>query len=297
MGRFAPTPSGDLHIGSLVAAVASAADARRHGGQHRVRIDDIDPPRIVAGSAERIGQALMHFGVPIDGPIRKQSDSMAAYQQALLELAERDAVFACSCSRKLLHANNTCVAECRKLRLTTDSSIAEQLHKLHDTAAVRLDTSYLDELNGLTVRDEIQASFCVEDLSTLGTPVLWRKDGYVSYLMATAIDDSGGITDVVRGADLWQETACQQLLMECLNRPVPRWAHVPCAVDDQDHKLGKQTRAASIHDADPLTLLQKVWQFLGQQTQGCGSLEDFWAHAEATWSLDAVPRVLTQRIN
>lgn len=297
MGRFAPTPSGDLHIGSLVAAVASAADSHSNGGLHRVRIDDIDPPRVVKNSAERINQAITEFGVPVDGGITRQSESIERYQQALYELIERDAVFACTCSRKSLSANNVCVARCHQNRLTTTAPIDGQLQQLRGSCSIRLDTNALANLNGLTVFDDIQPQLCVDDVTTLGTPVLWRKDGYVSYLLATAIDDSHDITDVVRGADLWQETACQQLVMECLKRPVPRWVHVPCAVDHQDHKLGKQTRAPSIHGADSLTLLQKVWQFLGQSPLVCGNLDDFWAKAAATWSIESIPRVTAQRID
>ena len=280
-----------------MAALASAADSLSCSGIHKVRIDDIDPPRIVAGSAERICDALAAYGVPIDGPIVYQSHAVDDYQQALHDLIEHDAVFTCTCSRKSLRENKLCVADCRKSRLKTNTSIAEQLQQLKGHAAVRLDASALSRLNGLTVRDEIQQQHRIEHVSTLGTPVLWRKDGYVSYLLATAIDDSGDITDVVRGADLWQETACQQLIMECLNRPVPRWVHVPCAVDQLNHKLGKQTRAASIHDAEPLTLLHKAWLFLGQSTQGCVNLEEFWANAEATWSLESIPKVLAKRID
>lgn len=297
VGRFAPTPSGDLHIGSLVAAVASAADIKRHGGDHRIRIDDIDPPRLVEGSIDRICQVLPQFGIPIDGEIFRQSDSITRYQQALVELVERDAVFACTCSRKVLKANNVCAADCRNTRLTTNRPIDEQLQQFLGRAAVRLDTDSLTDLDGLAVHDEIQSLQSIDDITTLGTPVVWRKDGYVSYMLATAIDDSDDITDVVRGADLWPESAHQQLIMECLKRRVPRWMHVPCAVDHQNNKLGKQTRAPSIHNADPLTLLQKVWRFLGQPTPVCGSLEDFWAHAAATWSLESVPRASAQRID
>ena len=297
MGRFAPTPSGDLHFGSLVAAFASAIDCKSLGGQHRIRIDDIDPPRVVDGSADRITQALNDFRVPIDGPICFQSGSIGRYQQALYHLIERDAVFICTCSRKSLGPNSTCVAQCRKNRLTTSTPVHEQLKRLVGYASVRLDSNSLTRLNGFVVYDCIQAPVCVENVVCVGTPVLWRKDGYVSYLLATAIDDSDNITDVVRGADLWQETASQQLLMECLNRPIPRWVHVPCAVDNNQQKLGKQTQAPSINGAEPLILLQKVWRFLGQPPLVCGSLEDFWMNAATAWSLDSVPRELAQQID
>jgi len=169
VGRFAPTPSGDLHIGSLVAAISSAVDIKSNGGQHRVRIDDIDPPRVVKGSADRIIHTLTNFGVPIDGQIIRQSESTARYQQALYELIERDAVFVCSCSRKSLNANNACMALCDKNRLTTEAPIGDQLQQLLGHSSVRLDTKSLLKLNGLTIVDEIQPLLCVEDVTTLGT--------------------------------------------------------------------------------------------------------------------------------
>ncbi len=294
VGRFAPTPSGDLHIGSLVAAVASAADIKHREGAHRVRIDDIDPPREVPGSTDRILHALVHFALPMDGPVIRQSEHLALYQEALDELIKNQQVFACTCSRKSLQDGQLCVASCHTKLLSVHEPVNEQLKALRGEASVRLNTASLS--GSLVIKDEIQPNQYIDDVTKIGTPVIWRKDGYVSYLLATAVDDSNGITDVVRGADLWAETPAQQLVMDLLNRSVPQWAHVPCAVDEQNHKLGKQTRAASVHEADPLVLVQKVWQFLGQAPQVCGSLEEFWHNAAITWDREAVPQVLTQRI-
>lgn len=299
VGRFAPTPSGDLHIGSLIAATASCADAMHQGGEHRIRIDDIDPPRIVAQSAERIIQALNRFDVQISGEVIYQSTRLEAYEQALNQLVQLDVVFACSCSRQTLHQGHTCQKTCVKNRLKTTVPIRQQLNAHKGSAAIRLDTShpYIQQLAPLRVIDRIQSNHCITDLNELGTPVVWRKDGYVSYLLATSVDDSEGITDVVRGADLWEGTRTQQLIIELLDRPVPTWAHVPCAVDEQQQKLGKQTRAASIHEAAALPLLQKVWTFLGQNPISCVTLEQFWTEAATAWAIDRVPKAHLLRID
>lgn len=310
MGRFAPTPSGDLHIGSLVAAVASAADAKHVGGQHRIRIDDIDPPRVVNGSIDRIQQALLHYRIPTDGDTLYQSECIEQYRCALHQLAQLDVLFACSCSRKTLKNGSVCVSSCRSVRIdTSDISIAEHLRRLCGNAAIRLDTSSSAVPISINVVDAVQTPLFIEHISQLGTPVLWRKDGYVSYLLATAVNDSDGITDVIRGADLWLETPTQQLLIQLLKRRVPRWGHVPCAVDQRLQKLGKQTRAASIlptaagqttlksvRQPDRLALLNKVWTFLGQKPSKCGSLDEFWNHAAAHWSLDNIPALQSQLI-
>ncbi len=293
-GRFAPTPSGDLHIGSLVAAVASAAHMRSLQGEHRLRIDDIDPPRIVAGSESRIVDAVSYFGIPVDGPVIKQSDRLARYQDALRTLASANRVFACYCTRRELDRGVNCVANCRQTRLDQTKPIRDTLSELRDKAAIRLDTT---GVSGFIVDDVIQKAITVDDASSLGHPVIWRKDGLVSYLLATSVDDSDGISHVVRGADLWPGTAAQQIVTQLLDRPVPQWLHVPCAVDEHEQKLGKQTRAPSIHNADALTLLQQVWQFLGQQPFACGSLEAFWDLCPELWCVTAVPTITTQRID
>lgn len=186
-----------------------------------------------------------------------------------------------------------------KNRLKPDVSIQEQLTRYHGKAAIRLDTANAaaQRLAPLQVIDRIQADQCITRLDQLGTPVLWRKDGYVSYLLATSIDDSDEITDVVRGADLWEGTPTQQLIMELLGRPVPSWAHVPCAVDEHHQKLGKQTRAPSIHEAAALPLLQKAWAFLGQTPIWCVTLEQFWTEAAAAWEIDKVPKMHSLRVN
>lgn len=293
-GRFAPTPSGDLHIGSLVAAVASAAHLRSLKGTHRLRIDDIDPPRIVAGSELRILQAVSDFGIPVDAPVVNQSDRYGHYQDALMNLITVDRVFACYCSRRDLSEGVACVSNCQRHRLDNEKPITAWLSELQGKAAIRLDTS---DLSGFTVDDAIQNPVTVDDASTLGHPVIWRKDGLVSYLLATSVDDSDGISHVVRGADLWPGTAAQQTVTQLLQRPLAQWLHVPCAVDEHGQKLGKQTRAPSIHSADPLTLLQQVWRFLGQHSFACGSLEEFWDLCPEHWCLTAVPTTTTQRID
>jgi len=286
-------------MGSLIAATASCADALHRGGAHRIRIDDIDPPRIVDGSAARIMSALKLFDVSVSGEPIYQSQRLSAYQDALQILAKLDVVFVCTCSRQTLYQGHICQHDCFRHRLIPDAPIQEQLNIHKGRAAIRLDTSNatVQQQAPLNIFDRIQSQQSIDTVSELGTPVLWRKDGLVSYLLATSVDDSAGITDVVRGADLWQGTGTQQLLMELLGRPVPSWAHVPVAMDEQHQKLGKQTQAPSIHDAPALPLLQKAWQFLGQTPISCVTLEEFWTEAENSWAIHSVPKEHSLRIN
>lgn len=248
----------------------------------------------MAGSELRILQAVSDFGIPVDAPVINQSDRYGHYQDALMNLITVDRVFICYCSRRDLSEGIACVANCQRYRLDNEKPVNAWLTELQGKAAIRLDTS---GLSGFTVDDAIQDLAIVDDVSTLGHPVIWRKDGLVSYLLATSVDDSDGISHVVRGADLWPGTAAQQTVTQLLQRPVAQWLHVPCAVDEHGQKLGKQTRAPSIHSADPLTLLQQVWRFLGQHPFACGSLEEFWDLCPDHWCLTAVPTTTTQRID
>jgi len=185
VGRFAPSPSGDLHLGSLVAAVASAADAKHQQGQHRVRIDDIDPPREVAGAADRIVAALHRFKVPIDAVPMQQSERINHYQQALRDLIELGHVFACACSRKALHQGQTCSHSCRQQPLANTAPIEQLLQATHHKAALRLDLSHTRLPASIAIVDRIQTAQTIYPAEVTATPVLWRKDGYVSYLLAT----------------------------------------------------------------------------------------------------------------
>ena len=306
-GRFAPSPTGDLHAGSLVAALASRCDAPRW----RVRIDDIDPPRAVPGSAERIVGALIAHGFPgAHAPPERQSEHGARYRRALVELGEAGHLFACACTRRTLAGAPGCTGSCRRGALApaglealldgdacTDGSV--------DRPAVRV------RLGGARhVEDRVLGPHRV-DLDRLAPDVVvLRRDGLVAYHLATAVDDARGIDDVVRGADLFDAAAVQGALMERLGRAVPRYAHVPVALDASGTKLAKSAGAAALDPARALGSLHAAWRFLGQRPlQGLvpGSLPGetssdaddpdataealarFWDAARGLWSIARVP--------
>lgn len=245
IGRFAPSPSGPLHFGSLVTALGSYLDAHAHGGQWRVRIEDIDPPREQPGAADDILRTLEAFGLHWDGPAWWQHERDAAYTEALTHL--RDHLFYCTCTRAELRPYGgvypgTCRA--RQQRLTDKPS------------AIRLRTPD----TALCFVDRVQGRLCHTPQETGGDPILRRKDGLWAYQLAVVVDDAAqGITDVVRGNDLLNTTAGQVYLQQCLGLPTPRYLHLPLMVDAEGRKLSKQNHAPALDlSATPALLLQAL---------------------------------------
>ena len=296
-GRFAPSPTGDLHAGSLVAALASRCDAPRW----RVRIDDIDPPRAVPGSAERIVAALREHGFPgADAPIERQSEHGTRYREALLELAAGRCLFACTCTRRELAGAPGCTGRCR--RETLDPDVLEALLAPGASAA---GASSADRpavratLGGVrTVEDRVLGPHRMDLDRIAPDVVVLRRDGLFSYHLATAVDDACGIDDVVRGADLFEASGVQAALMDRLGRRAPRYAHVPVALDERGEKLAKRSGAARLDPSRALDALHAAWRFLGQRPLGDGApaegLDRFWAEAPARWRLEDVPPVRTR---
>lgn len=254
-GRFAPSPTGDLHFGSLVAALAGWLRARQQGGEWLLRIEDIDPPREVAGSAQSILAALHHIGLDADGPVLYQSERADAYAAALQQLRDRGHAFPCWCSRSdldaarlvhhELHHDGHCFAPARD-----DRPPAWRLR------APDLDIAFDDLLQGRQYQNVRE---------TVGDFVLQRADGLWSYQLACVVDDAHqGITEVVRGADLLDSTPRQILLQRLLDLPTPAYLHIPLARDANGNKLSKSTGAGAITDGDPRTALLRALQFLGQ---------------------------------
>ena len=247
-GRFAPTPSGPLHLGSLVMALASWLDARRHEGEWLLRIDDIDPPREMPGAAATILRQLEAFALHWDGPVYYQSQRHDAYQAAVQQLLQQGDAFYCRLSRKELEA-------------------AGNLHPGKSHAA----DSPIDAAVRLTVPveatcfdDRFQGRQCFRLDQQEGAFVIRRRDGLYAYQLACALDDADlQITDVVRGIDLIESTPRQIHVLNCLHRPVPRYGHLPVVLDSKGQKLSKSSGAAAIGTDQASVTLQRALACLG----------------------------------
>lgn len=248
-GRFAPSPTGPLHPGSLLAALGSWLLARHAGGQWWVRVEDVDPPRTVPGAIDQQLACLSALGLTSDGPIVRQSQRDALYQRALERLLDEGTAFACHCSRSELadqHGiHHHCVA--RGLR-------AQPAIRLRVPPGTRI--AFHDGLRG-PVEQDVHAD--------VGDFVLRRADGYWAYQLAVVVDDGQqGITDVVRGADLLDSTPRQILLQRALGLPTPAYLHLPLLLDAHGRKLSKSDAARPLDPAEPLPALRQAWAALGQ---------------------------------
>lgn len=245
-GRFAPSPSGPLHMGSLVTALGSWLDAKAHRGQWFLRIEDIDPPRTVADAENSQLAALNHFGLTWDGAVMRQSERAEAYAEALNKLGER--LFWCTCRRTQLqtlapHYAGTCHAQ--------------QTPPLGQTAAIRLRGQ---PANGFSDRQQ----GWLATPSASNDPILKRRDGLWAYALAVVIDDAAqGITDVVRGADLCATTPVQIMIQEALQIPTPRYLHLPLITTKDGRKLSKQNNAEALDLSQHTLLLQMALSALG----------------------------------
>lgn len=248
-GRFAPSPTGDLHAGSLLAAFGSWLLARAARGQWWVRIEDIDPAREVPGAAQRQLAALAALGLHADAAVVRQSARGALYQSALEQLLDADLAFACHCSRADLAANAGIHRRCVARRQRHDPSI-----RLRVPADAHC--SFVDAIQGPQSQDVA---------AEVGDFVLRRADGHWAYQLAVVVDDAAqGITDVVRGADLLDSTPRQILLQRVLGLPTPAYAHLPLVLDPQGRKLSKSASTHPLDPSDPLPALRNAWRDLGQ---------------------------------
>jgi len=276
VGRFAPSPTGDLHFGSLLAAVASYLQARSRGGRWLLRVDDIDPPREVPGSAGRIIHDLQRFGMQPDGPVLYQSQRTQAYAAARDHLLERGLAFWCGCSRSDLPRSGVYPGTC-----------SEGLPAGKRPRAVRL------RVNGAPVvfDDAVQGPVRENLLETVGDFVIWRADGLPAYQLAVVVDDAfQGISEVVRGADLLESTARQVYLQGCLDLPSPAYAHHPVAVGREGQKLSKRFRSDPVSALPPAQALAAALRFLGQDCPADADLADVWDWALRHWELARIPR-------
>ena len=283
-GRFAPSPTGPLHFGSLVSALASWLDARAHGGAWLVRIEDIDGPRTVAGAAEDILATLVRFGMPPDEPPVWQSRRTDPYQRAFEQLEANGLIYPCGCTRKEI-ADSLLQAHERNTTLAYPGTCRGGLHG-KPARAWRLRVPDGDAAV-ITFEDGWQGQQ-TQDLATeVGDFVLKRADGQWAYQLAVVVDDAdAGITHVVRGADLLDSTARQIYLQRCLDVPTPSYLHVPVVTNDAGEKLSKQTGATALDHSAPLRTLHAAAAHLELDLGSSisGSLDAFYAAATLAWS-------------
>lgn len=281
-GRFAPSPTGPLHFGSLVAAVASYLDARQAGGDWLVRIEDLDPPREAPGSADQIVAALATLGFEWNESIVRQSTRQPLYEDALQRLLAAGDAFRCSCSRAEIEAALTSTTTPGE-ELRYPGWCRDGVRMPERVTAVRFRTPPGE----IVFRDAIQGTICVDVAAEVGDFVIRRRDGWFAYQLAVVVDDAAqGITHVVRGADLLRNTPRQLLLQRALGLSSPAYAHVPVATDRNGVKLSKSGGAAAIDLARPNRELWRTLRFLQQDPPRElleGSLAELWSWAIAHW--------------
>lgn len=303
IGRFAPSPSGPLHDGSLVAAMASFLDARAHHGKWLLRIEDIDTPRVVKGADRIIMQQLQTLGMHWDGEVIWQSQRLARYEECFQALRARGLVYGCSCTRKEI----------------ADSAIALGLHEngqypypgtcRHGTNKPPRAWRLIMPDKVVTFEDRWLGRQTQNPQHAIGDIIIKRADGLFAYQLVVVIDDMDqGVTDIVRGQDLLDSTQRQLCLYDYLyqcglshhhqpqeNTAVapyhfssqhgyPRYMHVPLILDEQGRKLSKQNHAPAISTDNALASLEKAWVALGFERFSSQNIEDFWQQAVAKWA-------------
>ena len=284
-GRFAPTPSGPLHFGSLITALASYLDAKAQGGEWWLRIDDLDPPRVVPGASDAILRALEAYGLTWDGAVQYQHQRTEAYARALVELRGQGVVYACACSRREI----------------ADSSIGRPGAPIYPgtcraglapgkaTRALRVDTRGVK----VSFDDRLQGPVSLDLEHAAGDFILQRADGLFAYQLAAVMDDAElGITDIVRGADLLDSTLRQVYLQRLLNLPSPRYLHLPVAVNALGEKLSKQTLAPPLDIAYPQPSLVSALNFLNHpvpQALNRAPTPEILAWALQNWAVARLP--------
>jgi len=293
-GRFAPSPTGPLHFGSLVAAVASYLCARQHQkGQWLLRIEDVDTQRAVPGAIQSILNTLQAYGFEWDEEVIYQSQRTPAYQEALEALSKR--CYPCSCSRKTLQTTAATGAysyiypgNCR--------------HGLSNPEAQHCSIRISTPSTPFCFDDLCQPeTFCQNIAQEVGDFILKRRDGLFAYQLAVVVDDAWqGITDVVRGADLFDNTPRQIYLQQCLSVHTPRYLHFPVAVNSKGKKLSKQNSAPEISLKAKRKTLLKALSFLAQKPPSIeefATIHDVWSWAKAHWNPDAIPPQMTRVYN
>ena len=271
VGRFAPSPSGPLHDGSLAAAMASYLDARAHAGKWLLRIEDIDVPRTVAGADRVIMDQLQALGMHWDSPPTWQSRRLDRYQAVFDRLLQQGQAYGCACTRRQLGAGaypGTC-----------SHGLAPGQRPRAWRVRVPQGVVHFD--------DRWLGPQCQDVAAQVGDFIIRRADGLWAYQFVVVIDDGDqGVTDVVRGADLLDSTARQQVLAGLLGQRAPRVMHVPLVLDESGHKLSKQNHAAPLDSRNALAALEKAWMHLGfEPLPPIADVAGFWAQALPRWAV------------
>lgn len=287
VGRFAPTPSGPLHFGSLVAALGSFLQARSRSGRWLLRVDDLDAPRVLPGSIEGILATLAAFGLHWDGEVIYQSQRYEAYREGLRKLQDTGLCFECGCSRKALVQTAT--------RQGTEGLIYPGTCRQQAPDPKRPHSMRM-WVQGVTVpwHDQHFGPQLQNLEQDIGDFVVWRGDGVCSYHLSVALDEPDfGVTEVVRGSDLMASTPRQIWLMRLLGKRVPDYLHLPVAVNAQGEKWSKQTKAPALNAAMASVQLHKALEFLGQAPPTelkHAPCEELLGWACQHWNLDQVPK-------
>lgn len=304
-GRFAPSPSGPLHFGSLIAAAGSYLDAKAHQGEWLVRMEDLDPPREVAGAADSILRTLDAYGFEWDGDVVYQSQRYDLYAAALEQLNQQDLLYYCECTRKGI------IARCPQGQWgAVYDGLCRSKHREKPTidnapysVRIKVDNaiSYADDLQGRrefphgsgTYADRLQGAVSQNLVTEIGDFHLLRKDGLYAYHLGVVVDDAEqGITDIVRGYDLLDSTPRQIYLQQQLGHPTPRYAHLPLALKPDGDKLSKQTKATGLDNKHPVPALWEAIKFLGQDIPTelqQASLAEVWNWAFEHWAFERIP--------
>ncbi|MCA2999621.1 MAG: tRNA glutamyl-Q(34) synthetase GluQRS [Rhodocyclaceae bacterium] len=283
VGRFAPSPTGPLHFGSLVAALASYLDARANNGQWLVRIEDVDETRCDASYADAILATLDTFGLDWDGEVIVQSRRKARYQEVLATLEAAGQTYHCECSRKE-------IADSAVMGIDGPVYPGTCRHKnlpAHG-AAIR----FASPAGAVEFEDRLQGKQIQNVERAVGDFVIRRRDGLAAYQLAVVVDDfDSGITDIVRGADLLDSTARQIVLQRALGYPTPRYLHFPVVSNNDGEKLSKQTLAAPVATGDRIGVLRGALHFLRQpEIQRVADCRQLLAAAVANWQPETISR-------
>lgn len=285
-GRFAPSPTGSLHFGSLIAATACYLEARTQKGEWQVRMEDVDEMRNQTGAADSILRTLDNYGFEWDGEVLYQTQRKQAYQEALHQLDTQGLVYRCTCSRKDLH-EHAVQGEYGFIYPGTCQQLQHPPQKEH---ALRIKTH--DQKIEFT--DAIMGIYGQQLKSDMGDFIIRRRDGLFAYQLAVVVDDAlQNITDIVRGYDLLDSTPRQIFLQQCLGYTTPSYTHLPIAINEHGDKLSKQTKARGINGKADTEILVNCMNFLGQAMPAelkKASLKTFWQWAFENWDLDKVPK-------
>lgn len=286
-GRFAPSPTGPLHFGSLIAALGSFLEARRRGGQWLLRIEDVDTTRVAPGSADSIFRVLDQCGLHWDGPVCYQSQRTELYQAALERLMRADAAYLCACSRRELVGN----PRARDGSPIYPGTCRSGVRRPDRPCAIRL------RVNDAPIQfhDAVQGDYCQHLAREVGDFIIRRADGLFAYQLAVVVDDADqNINQVVRGSDLLDSTPRQIYLQRLLKLPTPDYVHLPIVLDRHGEKMSKQTGAPPLDERNPGSALWAALRFLGQQPPSDLAREPpavivNWALQQ--WRLEPVPAI------